>query len=93
MNVEFAAGFFRTAILGVVKDAGGSTVGIAWFLMLRRVILLDCFALTVREELLRQEAFQNMGGLRVICGLEELSLALSSLALHVLMGLSVKTCL
>jgi hypothetical protein len=33
MNVEFAAGFFGTAIFGVVKDAGESTVGIVWFLM------------------------------------------------------------
>jgi hypothetical protein len=93
MNVEFAAGSCHTVISDDAKDAGGSTAGIAWFLMLRPVILLGCFALTVREELLRQKAFQNMGGLRVICGLEELSLALSGLALPVLMGLSAKTCL
>jgi hypothetical protein len=34
MSVEFAAGFFHTAILGDVKDAGGFIAGTAWFLML-----------------------------------------------------------
>jgi len=34
MNVESAAGFFHTVILGDVKDAGGFIAGIAWFLML-----------------------------------------------------------
>jgi hypothetical protein len=66
MNVESAVGFFRTAILGDVKDVDVCIVGIAWFQMLRLATLLGYCVLTVQEERFRHGPFLSMADLLAI---------------------------
>jgi hypothetical protein len=66
MNVGYAAEFFHTAILDDANDVGEYIVEIAWFQMLRQVILLGCYVLTVQEGRFRQGSCPSMTDLVVI---------------------------